>query len=478
MNTFVKTLEVEQNKPRPTTTENGAKAWDKTGDRVLDYFSRIGALRGNTAEACRLFIQAISENEELAIRALLWTRDIRQGAGERKNFREICTMLSARDVDLAIRVATRIPDLGRWDDLLVFVDTPVEPYAFGLIKQGLMNGNALCAKWMPRKGPKAEKLRKYLNLSPKQYRKTLVGLTDVVETKMCNKEWNKIDFEKLPSVAQSMYQKAFMRNCESNYRAFLSSLTKGEAKVNAGAIYPHTVIKPLLGRYYTGRYSSADAQLANAQWEALPNFVPEDSSVIPMIDTSGSMYCSAGGSSSVQCVDVAVGLGAYLSTKNTGAFKDVWLNFSTSPKLNVLKGKTISEKLRSIDWNDWGGSTNVDAAFGLILKHAVKHKISQEEMPQTLVIFSDMQFNMAVRGKTNHKAAKQAFKDAGYKLPKVVYWNLRATGNSPVKASTNNTALVSGFSPSLMKNVLNNNLEKYTPLNIMLDVLMDDRYSY
>merc|ERR1711974_260667 len=155
-----------------------------------------------------------------------------------------------------------------------------------------------------------------------------------------------------------------------------------------------------------------------------------------------------------------------LSTKNTGAFKDVWLNFSTSPKLNVLKGKTISEKLRSIDWNDWGGSTNVDAAFGLILKHAVKHKISQEEMPQTLVIFSDMQFNMAVRGKTNHKAAKQAFKDAGYKLPKVVYWNLRATGNSPVKASTNNTALVSGFSPSLMKNVLNNNLEKYTPLNI------------
>lgn len=469
MNSFVDAVETEVKKPRKTRTENGARAYTQTGDSVLNYFSKVGANRGN--DNLSLFISALTENEDLAIRALLWTRDIRQGAGERDTFRKLCNHLAINNYKLAERIADKIPELGRWDDLLVFVNTPVEQKAFSLIQKGLEEGNGLCAKWMPRKGSVAEKLRNYLGFTPKRYRKTLVNLTKVVETQMCNKEWSEIEFGKVPSVASQLYRNAFKRNAPKEYQDYLNKLTKGEAKVNAGAVYPHTVVQVL---------KSGDKQLANAQWDSLPNFVPEGSSVLPMIDTSGSMFCSAGGSRTVQCVDVAVGLGMYVASKNTGAFKDLWLNFSTMPKLYKLKGKTLVEKYNSIDWRDWSGSTNLEAAFKLILKTAVDNEVSQEDMPKTLIIFSDMQFDYATHypDKTLFKNMKLLYKEAGYKVPKVVFWNLREAGNSPAKVDSNGVALVSGFSPSLMKSVLSDDIEKFTPFNVMLDVLISERYNY
>ena len=472
---FKQAVQNVQSQPVVVRTTNGAKAFDKTGDCVLDYFSRVGASRGK--DNVGLFLSAFHENQDLAIRALLWTRDVRGGAGERQTFKDILSYLASNNLEVAKKVIAKVPEVGRWDDLLCLFGTVAEAHALALIEKGIKDQNGLCAKWMPRKGSDAEKIRNYLQFTPKQYRKTLVNLTQVVEQKMCAKQWDDINFSHVPSKASIAYKKAFSRNTE-NYQTWLNSLASGEGsvKVNAGAVYPHEVVKSLIRN---NTPAASDIVLANAQWDALPNYIPENSSVLPMIDVSGSMYCPAGGSKSVQCVDVSVGLGLYLSTKNTGAFKDTWLNFSGSPKLQVLKGSTISDKWKSVDQNNWGMNTNLEAAFAEILRVAVKQKVPNKDMPKTLIIFSDMQFDRCViKDQNARKNLKLQYKNAGYDIPKVVFWNLNDYGNSAAKFDSDGTALVSGFSPSLLKAVLDDSLEDFTPYNVMLKTLQNSRYDY
>jgi hypothetical protein len=295
----------------------------------------------------------------------------------------------------------------------------------------------------------------------------LVGLTNVVETKMCAKDWNSIEFGKIPSLAASRYQKAFGRNATANYNAYKEALSKGEAKINAGAVYPYDVIKGMF---------AGDVAVSAAQWEALPNFLGDDK-IIPMVDVSGSMTCKVGGDGVLSCMDVAVSLGLYIADKQQGAFKDLFLTFSENSKIEHLQGDIIS-KLHQLKASDWGMSTNFESAFDEILRVAVANKVPQEDMPKYLLTFSDMEFNRCARGTdaTALQLAKQKFAAAGYELPKIVFWNLNARqGNVPVRFDQEGTALVSGFSPSILKSILS--AKAFSPKDIMLTALMDERYN-
>ena len=157
-----------------------------------------------------------------------------------------------------------ISEYGRWDDLLVLAGTKLEEEAFSQIQIAIGAGNGLCAKWMPRKGTIAQRLREFMKMSPKQYRKTLVNLTNVVETKMCANQWEAIEYGKLPSLASARYQKAFWKRDGERYKLYVEKLTKGEEKINAGAVYPYDVSKSL---------ERGNKDVANAQWKALPNFM-------------------------------------------------------------------------------------------------------------------------------------------------------------------------------------------------------------
>jgi hypothetical protein len=216
-----------------------------------------------------------------------------------------------------------------------------------------------------------------------------------------------------------------------------------------------------------------------AQWDALPNYVG-DANVLPMVDSSGSMTCPAGGynsKSGLTCLDIALSLGLYFADKNKGKFADCFLTFSRTPKLVNLKGN-INQKIDQMNTGEVA-NTNLNAAFDLILKTAVANKVPQAEMPETLVIFSDMQFDGAVDGKDESaiKMMERKFTEAGYTLPKVVFWNLNAAyGNTPVKFDKIGTALVSGFSPAVATSVLSGDLEDFTPEAIMLKTVMKDRY--
>jgi hypothetical protein len=452
-----------QKNTNKTTTENGAKAFVSTLDSNLDLFFKIGASRGK--DIIGAFVAALKEDQDKAIRIALWARDVRGGAGERQLYRDILKYLAISDYALATKLVAKTVEVGRWDDLLVFHGTAVQVEAFNAIKAALASGDALCAKWMPRKGEVAAALRKHLEWSPKFYRKTLVALTQVVETAMCAKEWASIDYSKLPSVASARYQKAFGRNDQARYSEYIVALEKGEAKINAGAVYPYDVVKSL---------RTGNARVADQQWKALPDYVGEGS-FLPVVDVSGSMGVPVGGSAAVTCLDVAVSLGLYLADRNKSVFKDSFVTFSNSPTLQVLSG-SLSARYSSLSRAYWEMSTNISAVFDLVLNAAVNGKVAQSDMPSAILILSDMQFDACVNGKTGYKDAKAKFKAAGYDVPNVVFWNLRASDNAPVKFDTSGTALVSGFSPAIMQSLLAG--KDMTPLSMMDTVIMAERYNW
>jgi hypothetical protein len=342
----------------------------------------------------------------------------------------------------------------------------------------LMAGQ-LASKWTPRKGPIAAEIRKFFGMTPKFYRKSLVELTNVVETKMCAKEWTSINFSHVPSVASSRYKKAFNRNTPA-YAAYVASLVKGDnpqVKVNAGAVYPYDVLKGAIsgyGSYNKSTYTSVELDLIQKQWEALPNYVG-DASVLPLVDSSASMTCAAG-NSGMSCLQIALSLGLYLADKNKGKFKDTFLTFSNSPKLINLKGNIV-QKLMQMNTGEVA-NTNLHAAMNKILEVAINGKVPQSEMPEVLLILSDMQFDQGVhRDETAMKMIERKFREAGYAVPKVVYWNLNAAyGNAPVKFDKSGAALVSGFSPAIVKPILAGDMEDFSPESVMLKTIMQDRY--
>ena len=453
-------------------TTNGMKAIKSTLSNTTDLFFRIGASRGKDITA--QFEKAFQENSDIALRIAQWARDARGGAGERELYRQVLKHLEKlhTDVLLSTRILQNTAEIGRWDDLLIFTNAEVKAKAFGMIKEALDAGNGLCSKWMPRKGPVSVELREAFGWSPKYYRKRLVELTKVVETQMCSKQWNEINFSHVPSLAMSRYSKAFGKNASDAFTEFKTKLKSGDksVKVNAGAVYPYDITKNV-------KYG--DSGLADEQWKALPNFIG-DAMVLPVVDVSGSMSTPAGGyasKSGVSCLDVAVSLGLYCADKNTGAFKDLFLTFSTDSKFVHLTG-TLSQKMAQMNRSDWDMSTDLHKAFEEILRVAKTNDVPAKDMPQVLLIMSDMQFNSCTRYDDSvMQMIRRKYTEAGYEVPQIVFWNLNAADNVPVKFDTKGVALVSGFSPSIMKSVLAADMDGFTPEGIMKKAVMSERYS-
>lgn len=474
---LAKALAATNNK---TKTTNGMVALKSSKDATVDLFYKIGASRGK--DIIPQFAQALAEDKDVAVRIALWARDVREGAGERQLFRDTFRFLAENDYKTALKVLPLVPVLGRWDDVLVTVKTPIWAEAVELIAEALKNGDGLCAKWMPRKGELAAILRNALGMTPKNYRKTLVHLTNVVETQMCSKEWGKIEYGKLPSVASARYQKAFGRNDNTRYVAYLNALQKGEAKINAKAVYPYDIVKSLM---------YGDKGIADQQWKALPNWVQPGMDFLPVVDVSGSMMSPVGGNGKLTCMAVALSLGLYLSERCTGQFKDTFITFHDKPELVKLAGP-LSTRLEKMRTHRVGYNTNLEAVFDTVLQAAKRYNLRQEDLPKYVILLSDMQFDAAtVTGAGAHygrvafkeeanitaqKMIKQKFKALGYTAPTIIYWNLNAHDNVPVKSDKEGAILISGFSPSIMKSILSG--KNVTPRDQMMETIGSDRYKW
>jgi len=491
MNTFVNTL---SRTPNRVLTENAGVTFDSSTDAVVDLFFAIGALRGQApGRLYRLFSKAVGQNRELAARVAMWARDARGGAGERQIFRDLLVWLEKNDPVLLAVIGPKIPELGRWDDLLVFKTKRFKDCAFEMIADALNVGDGLCAKWMPRKGQVANELRRYLKLTPKAYRKLLVNSTNVVETKMCAKSWADINYEHVPSVAQSRYNAAFLRHDETRYRGFMEKAVKGEVKVNASAVFPYDVLKPVIEDLSVYRFgedlsvnrfrkiNAFDPNTVRAQWANLPDYMGDDN-VLPLVDTSGSMTCGIPGSNLTPQM-VALSLGLYMATKNKGAFKNLFMTFSKNPEFVKLTGSNIVTQVEQMNKANWDMNTNVFAALKKIASFGRENDIPQKDMPKSLVIFSDMEFDRVGKGlsynnssrETTYEAAKTMFEEYGYETPNIIWWNIQSRqDNVPVKFDQSGTALVSGFSPSVAKNIMSG--KDITPRVIMMETIMNPRY--
>ena len=450
-------------------TKNGMSTHSTSFNKCLDLFFLAGGSRNlSKDEIEKTFLSALSENPELAIKILFWARDIRGGAGERRFFRICTTWLSDYEPNVMAKLSSLVPEYGRYDDL--FYCNKDE--AIHIIKNALQAGDSLCAKWMPRKGSFANVIRKSLGLTPKEYRKLIVNLTNVVEQKLCAKEYDKIEYSKVPSKAFAKYQKAFMKRDESRFNEFLNDVADGKEKINAAAIFPNDIIRP----YLNGETSSA---AITEQWNALPNYMKDSTErIIPVCDVSGSM--------SGRPMEVSVALGLYISERNQGIFKDAFITFSASPKMQYLKGN-VYERVKQLEQADWDMNTDLQATFKMILDSAVSMDLDPEEMPTKILIISDMEFDSAIDTNSGWgqdipewnpnalEMMRDLYNKAGFEMPGIVFWNVNGSiGNVPTKADTENTALVSGFSPSILTSILGGEIAH--PAQVMFDTINSERY--
>lgn len=479
-------LKQESNK---THTENGAATLKSTLSDCLDLFATIGAIRRESdEEITSRFMRAFTEDKDIAMKLLFFARDIRGGLGERKVFRVILRWLAQNEPNTVRKNLSYVAEYGRFDDLLVLFDTPVEKDALALIRDQLrkdiyaMNNNeevSLLGKWLPSVNASnadtikaAKKIARYLSMDDKTYRKALTRLRAhirIIENNLREKDYT-FDYEKQPSKAMFKYRNAFTRNDAERYNLFLNKVSTGEAKLNTDTLMPYEIITPFFNR----DVSDAERKAINTTWESQKDFGGNENALV-VIDGSGSMY----GWGEPKPATVALSLGIYFAERNTGAFKNHFITFSENPQLVEIKGEDILDKVRYCHNYNEVANTNIQKVFELILNAAKNNHLPQEELPKKLYIVSDMEFDYCAEDAslTNFEYAKKLFEEAGYQLPEVVFWNVASRNRQqPVGKNEQGVALVSGCTPRLFSMIAEGNVSAMTPYQIMLDVLGSERY--
>ena len=470
---FMDDLEIETG---VTLTENGGRALSTTGDKLLNLFAVLGALRSRPTDVIDKFDAAFRENADLATKMVFYGRDVRGGLGERAVGRLMLRELALLYPEVVVANLKNVVEFGRWDDLFALFDTPVETDMVEFIKKQLVfdykcmksyQQVSLLAKWMPSINASSEHTKalahrfvKAFNTTPREYRKTLSALRkyiDVTEVKMSANKWTDIDYKAVPSNAMSNYGSAFARHDYEGFNRYMDAVKSGDVKINAATLYPYNVIETMYG----------NCDVAEAQWKALPNYVEGDNNFLIMADVSGSMMGRP--------METSVGLAIYFAERNHGAFANKFMTFTDVPRIVDVTGNTLLEKYRSVT-EHVGFDTNLEAAFDAILSTAVRTHCPQADLPKALVIISDMEINAWHGGSlTFTEEMRKRFAEHGYEMPKLVYWNVDSRKDTFLASKNDPDALLmSGQSASTFKNLIKG--IDLSSFEIMVQTLNDPRY--
>lgn len=480
-------LELLKAEADQTYTENGAWTYASSGSACLDLFASAGALRSaGKEEIARLVRRAFAEDRTLTLRIVFYARDVREGLGERRFFRIALQTLAWEAPEAVERNLAQAAALGRYDDLLCLWDTPGEQAMLDAVVRQLRLDQAaheageavsLLAKWLPSVNASSpvtvqqgKRLARVLGLTHKQYRQLLAALRadiDILEDHLRKRDYT-FDYAKQPGQAMLKYRQAFLRNDGERYHDYLERVRAGEATLKTGTLYPYEVIRPCL----QNRPSKAERLALETTWQALPDYAGVDNALVVM-DGSGSMY----GWNKAQPALVALSLAIYFAQRNKGAFHNHFITFSMRPKLVEIKGADIYEQVGYCAGYNEAANTDLQAVFDLLLRTACDHQLPQGELPQTLYVISDMEFDSCAANAsvTNFEQAQARFAQAGYRLPKVVFWNVAAhQAQQPVRQNEQGAVLVSGCSPKVFELALNG---ETTPYHYMMSVLGAERYA-
>lgn len=479
-NTFINTLKENSNFGY---TENGAKTRLSTEKALYDLFAFGSAYRNRTNEECVfLFKKAFEENPFLSIKCLFYIRDITGGQGERRFFRVCYQWLIKEHPDVAKRNMKLIPTFGTWRDLFdIFCDTPLEETAFTLVKNQLGKDlveeyPSLCAKWCPSCNTSSKKTRrkakrfiKFIGISERKYRKILSLLRErieVLERFLSAKEWDKIDFSRVPSVAGLKYANLFQTKPELSER-YMKYISNKNTKINTKALYPYQIINKALDYHILN-------DVVEKYWENLPDYIQNaDEKIMCVVDTSASMRWS---NSSAKPIDVAISLGMYCAERLGGAFHNKYISFSANPQFIEIEGIDFKDKVKRIYSKNLCENTNIKATFDLLKEACLKSK--EEDRPTKIIIISDMEMDDHFSGmtdinKTLMENIREDWRRCGLKMPSLVYWNVNARHNN-ILDDANNTGVtyVSGYNTVIFKQIM----EGKSGMEVMYDKLLNDRY--
>ena len=483
-----------------THTENGAITHKSTLNSVLDLFAMGAAYRTRTDEDCiLLFKKAYELSPKYALKCLFYIRDIRGGQGERRFFRVCMKWLAKHDPIAVQRNMKYFSEYGRWDDLYCLEDTCLEAEAFNILKEQLIadmtsEHPSLCAKWVKSENTSspdarrlATKTRKALGMDHKHYRKMLSILRErinVLERLMSAGEWEEIEFDKIPSRAGLIYKDAFRKHelIKEKYEAFAKDAT---TKVNAAALYPYEVVEKAINASRQG--DATNRAMINKYWENLADYFNGATfNAIAMVDTSGSMRGTP--------MNVAISLGLYCAERMKGPFHNHYISFSSRPQLIECEGCDFVNKVDRIWRTNLCENTNIEAAFDMLLNTAIRHHMPQSEMPENIIVISDMEFDSAVSGvaynynthryerasnlssdnaETLMEGIARKWETHGYKCPHIVYWNVNARNNNIPALGVGRISYVSGFSPSIFDSIMSGK----DGIDLMLDKINNVRYA-
>jgi hypothetical protein len=469
-------------------TWNNSNSNNSTNNPLLRFF--VHAVRGcDEDKIWEMAYHAWNYDPLLTLKLMVNVRNIRGGKGERDIGRSCMRWLALFDENTRLNLEHNIDafvNAGRFDDLVVLMNTPCEDFCLTYIAntleydlKQLQDPNpqpiTLLAKWIPsekksldRKYNFVHKLTKHMNINSeilrKRYLSPLRNKLNLLETQMCNNNWDMIDFRRIPSVAIHKHTEAFNRNCPFRFQIYKYDLNM---ELNTNALYPHQIIKQ-----YIGKQLGQD-EFVEAQWNTLISKYQNDDAfcqdTIVLVDVSGSMYCNING---ITPITVAVSIGLLISQLTEGYFKNKVLTFESNPQLIDIQEGSLYERMQQLISAPWGGSTNVMAAIDLIFKETIQNNI---KMPERILIISDMQFDVACSANnTKYSVLKNKFNS--YDLPHICFWNISGNINDfPVTNHIENTSLVSGFSIDILKHVLKNN--NINPESLMNSVLNDECYN-
>jgi len=476
-------------------TENGAIGYKSSGTELVDINFAISSMRNMTEEKVKeKYRRAFNEEYLLAVKWLFYARDCRNGVGERRLFRICLEYLAEEHPEIACAILKLVPEYGRWDDLINLLNSNLKDDVFNIIKNQLEEDQknmkkkksiSLCAKWMPSVNTSSKSTRELshilvekFNYSSKEYRKMLSQLRSylkVIEVTMTDKRWGEINYEAVPSRANLIYKRAFLKNDAERRQEYLDKLKVGKAKIHAHVLFPPDIVNK-----YERCYEVDDS--LEALWKNLPDYVQGNGNTICVADSSGSMCSCASPKSSVTCMQVAFSLAVYFAERSSGKFKDKYITFSSRPSLiDLSQGQNLKEKLNIIHSHYYCDNTNIEAVFNLILNYALDNNLPQEELPANILILSDMEFDSMVEINYGRRANEAFFvniarkyQEFGYLLPRLVFWNINSrSGSIPIKENSLGVALVSGFSPAIVKMVLSNATDPY---KCLLEQLNTERY--
>ena len=508
MNTLLNGM---KNATNYTYTENGALTHKSTMSGLLDLFGMGAAYRTRSDVDCiMLFSKAYDEDPVYALKCLFYLRDVRGGQGERRFFRVVTRWLANNKTEVMRRNLKFVPEFGRWDDLYEFIGTKLENDAFELMRKQLMldvqcKTPSLLAKWLKSENTSssksralANKTREAFHMNHKEYRKTLSTLRErikVLERLMSENRWDEIEFDKIPSKAGLVYRNAFARHdlerilSNPEIKTYAEFIKDTETKVNAKTLYPYEVVAKAYNLtyknysyYYHNSFDdnldSTDRAAINKYWDNLKDYFNGCSlDALCMIDTSGSMW----GSEASAPINVAISIGLYAAERARGPFAGHYISFSSRPQLIETDGVDFVDKVRRIYSTNLCENTNIEAAFDMLLNTAIKTHCKQSDLPKSIIVVSDMEFDAARgyygRGNSNINTLMESIREKwarhGYCLPHLIYWNCQARQNNiPEDIGCGLVSYVSGMSPSIFETILSGK----TGVDLMLEKLDSPRY--